>query len=290
MAFDYKNKTVTLNNGVEMPVIGFGVFQIPDLKECERCVCDAIDVGYRAIDTASHYFNETAVGNAIKRSKVAREDLFITTKFMCGDAGYERTLQAFELSMDKLQLDYLDLYLIHHPYGDIYGSWRAMEELYKAGRVRAIGLCNVEPFRYVDMAINNAVKPAVVQTETHPFFHQKKLKECLKEFNTQLIAAEGMAQGHNGLFTDPVLTTIGAKYGKTAAQVINRWHLQREDIIIPKSIHRNRMEENFNIFDFQLSDEDMGVFESMDTGAGIFCDRQDPERVKTFCRLSSLDD
>lgn len=290
MAFDLEKKTVKLNNGVEMPVIGFGVFQITDLEECERCVCDAIEVGYRAIDTASHYHNEEAVGKAIRHCGVPREELFITTKFMCGDAGYDRTMRAFELSMKKLGLDYLDLYLIHHPYGDIYGSWRAMEKLYQEGRIRAIGICNVEPFRYVDMAINNEIKPAIVQTETHPYCQQKKLKECLKEFDTKLTAAEGMAQGRNGLFTDPVLTAIGAKYGKTAAQVVNRWHLQREDIIIPKSTHRERMEENFDIFDFQLSQEDMAAFDPMDTGAGIFCDRQDPERVKAFCAMSSLED
>lgn len=276
-------ETVTLRNGVKMPVIGYGTFQITDAELCERCVLDAIDVGYRSIDTAAHYHNEEFVGNAIKKSSVPREELFITSKLMVKDAGYDRTMKAFEESLKKLQLDYLDLYLIHHPYGDCYGSWRAMTELYHEGRIRAIGVSNFEPYRFVDLAINNEIVPMVDQTETHPFFHQKDLKKVLAEYDVPLIASEPLAQGKFDLFNNPQLKAMGEKYGKSVAQIILRWHYERHDIIIPKSTHKSRMEENFNIFDFSLTDEDKAVFDAMDLNHGIFGDRRDPERVKKFC-------
>lgn len=279
--------TVTLNNGVKMPRIGFGTFQITDLDLCERCVLDAIDVGYRYIDTASHYYNEEAVGRAVKNCGVPREDLFILSKVMVCDAGYDRTMRSFERTLKKLQLDYLDLYLIHHPYGDVFGSWRAMEELYRQGVIRAIGLSNFEAFRVVDMILGNEIAPMVMQTETHPFFHQKALKKTLAEYNIPLIAAEGLAQGRNGLFTNPELKAIGDKYGKTPAQVVLRWHYQNGVTVIPKSTHKERMAENFNIFDFSLTDEEMAVFDKMDTNTGLFGNRQDPERVKIFYAMKS---
>lgn len=280
---DMQNKTIKLNNGVEMPVIGFGTFNITDWNICEKCVCDAVEIGYRSIDTAAHYFNEEAVGNAIKHCGVPREELFITSKLLISDTGYERTLKAFERSLKKLNLEYLDLYLIHHPYGDCYGSWRALEKLYKEGRIRAIGVSNFEPYRFVDLLINNEIPPMVDQTETHPFFHQKDLKKVLDEYKVPLIASEPLAQGKNGLFTNEKIKAIGDKYGKSVAQVILRWHIQRGDIVIPKSVHKERMVENYNIFDFALNKEEMQVFDEMDLNHGIFWDRRDPERVKAMC-------
>lgn len=274
-------KTVTLNNGVEMPVIGFGTFQITDYDECKRCVCDAVDVGYRLIDTAAYYGNEKAVGDAIKVCGVPREALFVSSKLMVMDAGYEKTKAAFYRSLEKLQLDYLDMYLIHHPYGDCFGAWRAMEELYKEGKIRAIGLSNFEPYRFVDITLGNEIVPAVNQTETHPYFHQKLLRKTMAPFGTKLIASLPLAEGKNGIFTNPELQKIGDKYGKTPAQVVLRWHLQNGTIIIPKSVHKERMIQNFDVFDFELTDEDMQVFEKMDTNKG-FVERRDPERVKFF--------
>ena len=276
-------ENIVLNNGVEMPPVGFGVFQITDGKECERCVCDAVEIGYRAIDTAAHYHNEEAVGEGVRRCGIPRDQLFITSKLMVKDAGYEKTLKAFDESLKRLRLDYLDMYLIHHPYGDCYGSWRAMEKLYQEGYIRAIGVSNFEPYRLVDLVINNEIVPAVDQTETHPYCQQVRLKETMKEWDIKLVASEGLAQGRNGLFTDPVFTKIGEKYGKTAAQVVLRWHIQREDIVIPKSTHKERMAQNFDVFDFELTQAEMGTFDAYDTGESIFCDRRDPERVKKFC-------
>ncbi len=280
-------ETVMLNNGVQMPLIGFGTFQIPDLVQCEQCVLDAVEIGYRSIDTAAHYHNEEAVGRAVKKCGLPREELFITSKLMVCDAGYDRTMKAFARTMKKLGLDYLDLYLIHHAYGDCYGSWRAMEELYRNGDIRAIGVSNFEPYRFVDLALNNDIIPMVDQTETHPFFHQNALKKTLAEYNVPLIASEPMAQGKNGLFTHPELERIGEKYGKSVAQVILRWHYQRGDIIIPKSVHKSRMLENFSIFDFSLDEGDLAVFDRMDQNHGLFGDRRDPERVKLFCSMKS---
>ncbi len=282
-------ETVTLHNGVKMPVIGFGTFQITDLEQCEQCVRDAIEIGYRSIDTASHYYNEEAVGKAVKGCGVPREELFITSKVMVCDAGYDKTMKAFARTMKKLQLDYLDLYLIHHPYGDCYGSWRAMEELYKAGKIRAIGVSNFESYRFVDLLMNNEIAPMVNQTETHPFFHQKALKKVLAEYNVPLIASEPLAQGTNDLFKNPELQKIAGRHGKSVVQVILRWHRQCGDIVIPKSTHKERMQQNFEIFDFSLSDEEMAVFDRMDLGHGIFGDRRDPERVKMFCHMKSED-
>lgn len=276
-------ETITLHNGVKMPVIGFGTFKITDQELCERCVCDAVSIGYRLIDTAAHYHNEEAVGNAVRHCGIPREELFITSKLMVRDAGYERTLKAFAETMKKLQLEYLDLYLIHHAYGDCYGSWRAMTELYKQGYIRAIGVSNFEPYRFVDLAVNNEIVPMVDQAETHPFFHQKELKKILAEYDVPLIASEPLAQGMFELFNNSELKMIGEKYGKTVAQIVLRWHYQRSDIIIPKSIHKERMLENFDIFDFTLSAQDMIIFDAMNLWHGIFGDRRDPERVKQFC-------
>ncbi len=277
-----KIKNIKLNNGIEMPPIGLGVFQIPDWKECERCVCDAVEIGYRAIDTARTYYNEEAVGEGIRHCGLKREELFITSKLAVIDTGYEKTLKAFSDTLKKLKTDYLDLYLIHHAYGDCYGSWRAMEKLYKEGYIRAIGVSNFEPYRLVDLVMNHEIIPAIDQTETHPYCQQKKLKETLKEWDIKLTASEGLAQGMRGLFTDPTFTKIGEKYGKTVAQVVLRWHVQRGDIIIPKSTHKERMIENFNVFDFELTKEEMEAFDPYDTGEGIIVDRRDPERVKMY--------
>lgn len=259
-------KTVTLNNGVEMPMEGFGVFQIPDEQACEQAVLEAIDTGYRLIDTAAAYFNEKAVGNAIKKCNVPREELFITSKLWIQDAGYENAKKAFQTTLDKLGLEYLDLYLIHQPFSDYYGSWRAMEELYEQGKIRAIGVCNFYPDRLADLCVNANVVPAVNQVELHPFFAQPEALEVMREFHVQAEAWGPMAEGKHGIFTHPVLTKIGQKYGKTAAQVALRWNIQREVVIIPKTTHRNRMEENLAIWDFNLTEEEMAEINALDIG------------------------
>lgn len=250
-------KTVKLNNGVEMPILGFGVFQIPDPAECERAVIDAIETGYRLIDTAASYLNETPVGNAIKNSGIAREELFITTKLWVQDTGYEKTKAAFQKSLDKLKLDYLDLYLIHQPYGDIFGSWRAMQELYHEGKVKAIGVANFQPDRMIDLIINSGFTPAINQIETHPFHQQAENQKFLSENNVQIQSWGPFAEGKNNIFHNEVLSAIGEKYNKSVAQVILRWLIQRDVIAIPKSVRKERMAENFNIFDFELAAEDM---------------------------------
>lgn len=275
---------VILNNGVEMPIIGFGTFQIKDPEECERCVRDAVEIGYRSIDTAAHYFNEEAVGKAIRSCKVPREQLFITSKLMVTNNTYEKAKAAIDQQLKALQMDYLDLYLIHHPFGDVYGAWRAMEEAYRAGKLRAIGVSNFEPYRLMDFVLNNDIVPAVDQAETHPYCQQNRLRKVMDEFHIQLVASETLAQGRNNLFHDERFLEIGRRYGKTAGQVVLRWHIQRNDIIIPKSTHKERMAENFDVFDFSLTDEEMKVFEPLDTGESIFADRRDPERVRAFCR------
>ena len=259
-------ETVTLSNGVKMPLEGFGVFQVPEAAVCEQAVRDALSVGYRLIDTAAAYFNEEAVGAAIRGSGIPREELFITTKLWIQDAGYESAKKAFETSMQKLGLSYLDLYLIHQPMNDYYGAWRAMEELYEAGKIRAIGVCNFYPDRLTDLCLNARIAPMVNQVELHPFFAQAGAVENMKSLHVQPEAWGPLAEGKHGVFTHPVLTEIGRKYGKTAAQVALRWNAQRGVVIIPKSTHKERMEENFNIWDFSLSEEDMAAIAKLDLG------------------------
>lgn len=271
---------ITLNNGVKMPMEGFGVFQVPEAEVCEQAVSDALEVGYRLIDTAAAYFNEEAVGAAIRKSGIPREELFITTKLWIQDAGYEDAKKAFRTSLDKLGLDYLDLYLIHQPMNDYYGSWRAMEELYEEGKIRAIGVCNFYPERLADLCLNAKVTPAVNQVEIHPFFAQTDAMENMKEFGVQPEAWGPLAEGQHGIFTNPVLTEIGKKYGKTAAQVSLRWNTQRGVVIIPKSTHKERMEENLNIWDFTLSDEDMKAIAGLDLGHSEIIDHSAASTAK----------
>ncbi|MQB11999.1 aldo/keto reductase [Agrobacterium sp. ICMP 6402] len=272
--------TVTLNNGVEMPILGFGVFQVPDPAECERSVRDAIDVGYRLLDTATSYGNEEAVGNAIRSHGIDRSELFVTTKLWIEDASYEGAKAAFERSLNKLQLDYLDLWLIHQPYGDVYGAWRAMEELHKAGRIRAIGVSNFYPDRLVDFALHNEIVPAVNQIEIHPFHQQDDAQAVLREYKVQPEAWGPFAEGKNGLFTNELLQSIGQKYGKSTAQVVLRWLIQREIVAIPKSVRKERMAENFQVFDFELDQNDVAAISSLDQKASSFFDHRDPEKVK----------
>ena len=271
---------VTLSNGVKMPREGFGVFQVPEAAVCEQAVSDALSVGYRLIDTAAAYFNEEAVGTAIAKSGIPREELFITTKLWIQDAGYESAQKAFETSMQKLGLDYLDLYLIHQPMNDYYGAWRAMEELYEAGKIRAIGVCNFYPDRLADLCLNARIAPMANQVEMHPFFAQTGAIENMKSLNVQPEAWGPMAEGKHGIFTHPVLTEIGQKYGKTAAQVALRWNVQRGVVIIPKSIHKERMEENLNIWDFTLSKEDMAAIAGLDLGRSEIIDHSAAETAR----------
>lgn len=273
-------QTVKLNNGIEMPILGFGVFQISDLGECEKSVSDALEVGYRLIDTAASYQNENAVGNAIKNSGIEREDLFITTKLWIQSDGYEGTKRAFEKSLNELQLDYLDLYLIHQPYGDVYGSWRAMEELYKAGKVRAIGVSNFHPDRLMDLIVHNEIIPAVNQVETHPFHQQIDNQQFMFKNNVQIESWGPFAEGRNNLFQNELLSSIGNKYDKSIAQVVLRWLTQRGVVAIPKSIRKERMAENFNIFDFELSQEEIELIKTLDTKLSAFFDHRDPAMVK----------
>ncbi|WP_461147094.1 aldo/keto reductase [Spirosoma pulveris] len=271
---------VVLNNGVEMPILGFGVYQVPDPAECERSVRDAIDTGYRLIDTAAAYNNEEAVGQAIRKSNVSREDLFITTKLWIQTNGYDDTLKAFELSMKKLQLDYLDLYLIHQPIGDVYGEWRAMQELYKEGRIRAIGVSNFHPDRLIDLIGHNEIVPAVNQVETHPFHQQIDTQQFMIDNKVQIESWGPFAEGKNNLFGNELLGTIATKYNKTTAQVVLRWLTQRGVVAIPKSVRKERMIENVNSLDFQLSADDMDAIKTLDTKASLFFDHRDPAMVK----------
>lgn len=259
-------QTVCLNNGVQMPLEGFGVFQVPDAAQCEQAVSDALEAGYRLIDTAAAYMNEEAVGNAIRTSGIPRKDLFITTKLWVQDADYESAKKAFETSLNKLGLEYLDLYLIHQPFHDYYGAWRAMEELYKEGRIRAIGVSNFYPDRLVDLCVNAEIIPAVNQVECHPFFQQKDALKVMKEYGVQPEAWGPFAEGKNNFFQNPILAEIAAKYGKSVAQVALRWNVQRGVVVIPKSVHKERIQENFNIWDFELSDKDMETISDMDIG------------------------
>lgn len=271
---------VILNNGVEMPILGFGVFQVPDLAECEKAVVEAIETGYRLIDTASSYGNEEAVGNAIRKSDVPREELFITTKLWIQDTGYENTLKAFEKSLNKLQLEYLDLYLIHQPYGDIFGSWRAMQELYFQGKVRAIGVSNFHPDRIADLIANSGFAPAINQIETHPFHQQVDTQKFLEENNIQIESWGPFAEGKNDIFKNETLTSIAVKNNKSVAQIILRWLTQRGVVAIPKSVRKERMAENFDIFDFELSADEMEKISTLDTNASLFFDHRDPNMVK----------
>ena len=271
---------VTLNNGVKMPLEGFGVFQVPDPAVCEQAVLHAIDSGYRLIDTAAAYGNEEAVGAAVKKCGLPREELFITTKLWVQDASYEGAKAAFQTSLDKLGLDYLDLYLIHQPMGDYYGAWRAMEELYQAGRVKAIGVCNFYPHVLADFCETVEVKPAVNQVELHPFFQQEDALALMKEYGVVPEAWGPFAEGNHGIFTHPVLTAIGQKHGKSAAQVALRWNAQRGVVVIPKSVHKDRMEQNMNIWDFTLSDEDMAEIAKLDIGHSEIVDHSSPAFVK----------
>lgn len=269
-----------LNNGVKMPMEGFGVFQVPDPKQCEQAVLDALSVGYRLIDTAAAYMNEEAVGSAIKKSGVLREDLFITTKLWVQDTSYDGAKKAFEASLSKLGLEYLDLYLIHQPMGDYIGAYRAMEELYKEGRIRAIGICNCYPHVLADICETVEVTPAVNQVELHPFFQQEDALALMKEYEVQPEAWGPFAEGKHGIFTNPILTHIGEKYSKSAAQVVLRWNVQRGVVVIPKSVHRSRMEQNFDIWDFKLTDEEMKSISSLDLGHSEIVNHYDPAFVK----------
>jgi diketogulonate reductase-like aldo/keto reductase len=273
-------ETVKLNNGVEMPILGFGVFQVTDLAECERSVIDAIETGYRLIDTAESYMNEEAVGRAIKQSGVPREELFITTKLWIQSNGYEGAKRAFEASLKKLQLDYLDLYLIHQPFGDVYGEWRAMQELYAAGKIRAIGVSNFQPDRLMDLIIHNEIVPAVNQVETHPFHQQHGAHDFMKENNVQIESWGPFAEGKNGMFTNELLKGIGEKYHKSIAQIVLRWLTQRGVVAIPKSVKKERMAENLNSLDFRLTNEEMESIKTLDNNTSSFFDHRDPKMVK----------
>ena len=275
-----KIETVKLNNGVEMPLEGFGVFQVPDPAVCEQAVLDAIATGYRLIDTAAAYMNEEAVGKAIAKCGVPREELFITTKLWVQDASYEGAKKAIETSLQKLGLDYIDLYLIHQPMGDYIGAYRAMEEAYKEGKLKAIGVCNFYPNRLADLCETVEVKPAVNQVELHPFFQQENALALMKQYGVHPEAWGPFAEGNHGIFTHPVLTKIGQKYGKSAAQVALRWNVQRGVTVIPKSVHKERMEQNINIWDFTLSDEDMAEIAKLDIGHSEIVDHSDPKFVQ----------
>ena len=273
-------QTVKLNNGVEIPILGFGVFQITDPAECERSVVDAIQTGYSHIDTAASYQNEEAVGRGIKQSGVAREKLFITTKLWIQSNGYEGTLKAFERSLKRLQLDYLDLYLIHQPFGDVYGEWRAMEELYQQGKVRAIGVSNFHPDRIMDLMIHNKITPAVNQIEVNPFQQQIDTQKFLQDNSVQVEAWAPFAEGKNNIFQNEILLSIAAKHKKSVAQVILRWLVQRGIIALAKSTRKERMLENISVFDFELSAEDMAAITTLDTKTSSFFDHRNPEMVK----------
>lgn len=279
----------TLTNGVKMPLEGFGVFQVESGDVCEKAVTDALEAGYRLIDTASAYFNEEAVGKAIKASGIPREELFITTKIWIQDAGYENAKKAFNVSLEKLGLDYLDLYLIHQPMNDYYGSWRAMEELYEEGKIRAIGVSNFYPERLADLCTNARIKPMVNQVELHPFFQQPEALKNMQEFGVQPEAWGPLAEGKHGIFTNEMLTEIAKKYGKTIAQVVLRWNTQRGVVIIPKSINKNRIEENFNIWDFSLSEEDMTAINTLDLGHSEIIDHFSAETAKMLNSLKIHD-
>lgn len=276
---------VTLNNGVKMPKLGYGVYQTPP-EETERCVLDAIRIGYRSIDTAQAYGNEEGVGNAIVKCGLPREDLFITTKIWISNYGYEKAKASIEESLKKLQTNYIDLLLLHQPFGDYYGAYRAMEEAYKEGKVRAIGVSNFYPDRYLDIFHFSEIKPAVNQVETHVFQQQKVAKKYMEKNGTQIMSWGPFAEGKNDYFQNPVLKETGEKYGKSVAQVALRFLLQSDVVVIPKSTHENRMQENFNVFDFTLSNEDMEKIQALDTGKSLFFSHYDPETVEWFMTMA----
>lgn len=276
--------TVSLGNGLAMPIIGFGVYQIIDSEQCERSVLDALEAGYRHIDTAASYMNEEAVGNALKKSGVPRKEVFITSKLWVQDASYEGAKKAYQTSLEKLQLDYLDFYLIHQPYNDVYGAWRGLEELYEAGKVKAIGVSNFTSDRLTDLILNNKVAPMVNQVETHPFHQQVAARKVMDEYKVQHEGWAPFGEGKNNLFANETLMEIAGRYGKSVGQVVLRWNIQRGVIAIPKSTHRERIRENFNVFDFALSSDDMEKVRSLDTEQGLFFSHADPEMVK---RLNS---
>ena len=280
-----KVETVKLNNGIEMPLEGFGVFQVPDPAVCEQAVLDAIATGYRLIDTAAAYMNEEAVGRAIAKCGVPREELFITTKLWVQDASYEGAKAAIETSLQKLGLSYIDLYLIHQPMGDYIGAYRAMEEACKEGKLKAIGVCNFYPNRLADLCETVEIKPAVNQVELHPFFQQENALALMKEYGVHPEAWGPFAEGNHGIFTHPVLTAIGRKYGKSAAQVALRWNVQRGVTVIPKSVHKERMEQNINIWDFTLSGEDMAEIAKLDIGRSEIVDHSDPKFVQMLHQM-----
>lgn len=282
-------ETIKLNNGLEMPLLGFGVFQIPDENECEQAVLDALETGYRLIDTARSYTNEEAVGRAIRKSGVPREEIFLTTKLWIEDAGYESTLAAVGEALERLQVDYIDLYLIHQPYGDVYGSWRAMEELNKEGKLKAIGVSNFHSDRLVDLILHNDVTPAVNQIETHPFYQRKEDHAVMEEYGVVHESWAPFAEGKDDIFNNKTLVEIGKKYDKTAAQVILRWLTQNNIVAIPKSVHKDRIEQNFNSQDFTLSEEDMNRISELNEGQSLFFDHRDPEMVKRLSGVSIAD-
>jgi diketogulonate reductase-like aldo/keto reductase len=271
---------VALNNGVAMPLLGFGVFQITDAAACEQSVVDAIATGYRLIDTAASYLNEAAVGRGIRRSGVAREELFVTTKLWIQRNGYEGTLAAFERSLKRLQLDYVDLYLIHQPFGDVYGEWRAMEELYAAGKARAIGVANFYPDRLMDLMLHNKVKPAVNQIEVNPFLQQREAQQFLQANEVQMEAWAPFAEGRNHIFENPTLRAVATRHKRSVAQVILRWLSQRGIVVLSKSVRKERMAENFNVLDIDLSADDIAAISTLDTGTSSFFDHRDPEKVR----------
>lgn len=273
-------KNVVLSNGVEMPILGFGVFQIRDEAECIQSVETALEVGYRSLDTAASYFNEHAVGAAIRNSGIAREELFVASKVWVDSAGEDAALRAFDASLSKLGLDYLDLYLIHQPYGDVYGSWRAMERLYKEGRIRAIGVSNFYPDRLIDLIMHNEIAPMVNQIETHPFFSRADYQPLMIEKGVQIESWAPFAEGKNDLFSNDVLMKIGEAHGKSVAQVVLRWLIQRDVVVIPKSVTASRIAENFDVFDFELSNHEMDAISALDTGASLFLDHRSVEATE----------
>jgi diketogulonate reductase-like aldo/keto reductase len=277
---EHPMQQVTLNNGLAMPLLGFGVFQITDPAVCEQSVVDAIAVGYRHIDTAASYLNEEAVGRGLRRSGVSRHELFVTTKLWIQRNGYEGTLGAFERSLKRLQIDYLDLYLIHQPFGDVYGEWRAMEELYRAGKVKAIGVANFHPDRLIDLMLQNTVPPAVNQIEVNPFLQQAATQEFLQANGVQIEAWAPFAEGRNHIFENPTLKAVAARHKKSVAQVILRWLSQRGIVVLSKSVHKARMAENFNVLDFELGAADLAAIATLEAGTSSFFDHRDPEKVK----------